>query len=251
MSLHSALPTSLLRSLAEMPAEQPVAMLMRHAARPPIPNGETGHDLPITEQGRNLSVILGRAVASRLRSVSSSPVRRCLQTGRALGEGAGLNRDVIPDTLLGDPGVYVLDPALAWKNWQRLGHEGVTSHLLTASQQLPGMAVPDQAAKTLVDHMLDSIADKKGLHAFITHDYIVAVTASRLMTGQLTTPEPEYLEAAFFWREAGQIHGSYRDACGPIILPPAIHNQTQCQVGTVMPARQQSSTPPVGHRPDR
>lgn len=180
------------------PPEQSVAVLLRHAEREAIPAGSPGNEVPLTAAGMAAARALGRLMGSRLRTLHSSPVLRCMQTAEAMRAGAAADLAIVPDKHLGDPGVYVLDPHLAWVNWQRLGHDGVMRHLSSSVKALPGMARPDHAASTLAAH-LRSIASEPGLHVFVTHDLLLKATASQLSA--LPTEDdkwPRYLEAAVF-----------------------------------------------------
>lgn len=207
-----SIPPSVLHWLGSCPAEQPVALLLRHAARAPLPPDGVGYTLPITEAGTELGRELGRLLGRRLRSLRSSPLARCLQTAEALRGGAGADLPIVADRLLGDPGVYVIDEQLAWTQWQILGHDGVMQHLVSSSHALPGMASPDEAARALVGHMLTLAEGAPGIHVFVTHDSLVTATAARLL-GQALGSEawPLYLEGAFFWRAADGLHVAYRD----------------------------------------
>lgn len=205
-------PPSVLRHIGRVPRDRPVALLLRHSVRDDLPPGEAGRILPITEMGRQVAIQLGEELCGRLRTLHASPLVRCVQTAEALREGAGVEQAVVPDRLLGDPGVYVLDDRLAWSNWESLGHEGVMAHLVSASDALPGMARPDEAARFLVQHMLAVAGEAPGVHVFVTHDSLVTATAARLLGEPLGTNDwPWYLEGAFFWRAADGLHTAYRD----------------------------------------
>lgn len=205
------LPSHTMRWLAEVPTDAAVAVLMRHSARPPIPKGEVGMDLPITEQGRLLALQLGAALGTRLRRLHTSPVLRCVQTAEALAEGAASKTTPVHDTMLGEPGAFVIDGRAAWNNWIRLGHEGVMAHLVTANTALPGMAEPEKAARQLTRHMLEAAGAEPGLHVFATHDLLVTATAARALGAPLGREDwPPYLEAAFFWNASGQCQVAYR-----------------------------------------
>lgn len=174
--------------------------------------------MPLTEHGRRLAVSFGERLCGRLRSLHTSPVLRCVQTAEALREGASPAQEASLDFLLGNPGVYVRDGRLAWSNWQRLGHVGVIRHLMSADNPLPGMNPPSAAARALVDHMLGAAAKAPGLHVFVTHDSLVAVTVARFLKRSLDPADwPAYLEGAFFHVDAAGLHMGYRDA--DIVLP--------------------------------
>lgn len=206
------LPPSLLRLLSRIPDDRAVVVLLRHSVRDHLPEGDVGYVLPITDVGRQLALELGALLRGRLRTLHASPLVRCIQTAQALAEGAGADVAVVPDRLLGDPGVFVLDGRRAWENWQQLGHEGVMRHLVTEAGALSGMARPDEAARFLVQSMLTAAANRPGLHVFVTHDSLVTATAARLLNKPLGLDDwPWYLEGSFFWTEEDGVHAAYRD----------------------------------------
>jgi broad specificity phosphatase PhoE len=221
------IPPSTLTWLEQIPAHRPIALLLRHSVRGPLPTDSDGHAVPLTEAGVHLARELGRVMGARLRGLHSSPLVRCMQTASALAEGAGVNLPITADHLLGDPGVFVLDGQRAWVNWQKLGHESVVAHLVSADNALPGMARPAPAARFLVQHMLAVSHGSPGIHVFVTHDSLVTATAARLL-GQALTPEdwPGYLEGVFFWPEQEGLNAAYRDhARAGIALPLCGLNQ--------------------------
>jgi broad specificity phosphatase PhoE len=207
------IPPSTLRWLAEAPSDRPVALLLRHSVRPPLAELDAGYALPITDAGRQLAVDLGRRIGERLRSVHASPLLRCVQTAEALTQGAAVDLEVARDTMLGDPGAFVVDNRLAWPNWRDLRHEGVMAHLVSADVALPGMAEPGYAARSLVHHMLTQAGLRPGVHVFVTHDSLVTAAAARMLGEPLGRDAwPLYLEAAFFWQQGGELVSAYRDA---------------------------------------
>lgn len=207
----SRIPASTRRWLEASPRDRPVAILLRHAAREELPPDRVGFDVPITPAGARLARELGALMGERLRSLHSSPLPRCIRTAESLAAGAGLERPVAPDRLLGDPGVYVLDGGRAWANWQELGHEGVMAHLAGGEGALPGMADPGPAAQRLLRHMLAAMGEEPGFHVFVTHDALVLPTAARLIAPEAGAGDgPAYLEGAFFWEEGEVVCAAYR-----------------------------------------
>lgn len=207
------IPPSVLHGLLTLPKNCPIAVLLRHSVREELPPDGVGYSLPITEAGTRLAQELGGMIGTRLRSIHTSPLTRCVQTAEALQYGAGTNLRIELNNHLGDPGVFVIDGQRAIRNWERLGHEGVMKHLVASDQALPGMAQPDPAAGFLVHHILSIAGNTPGLHLFITHDLLVTATVARL----LHEPElevgdwPWYLEGAFFWRHQESVHIKYRN----------------------------------------
>ena len=56
------IPPSVTRWLAEMPVEAPVALLLRHSVRGPLPHGDAGNTVPLTRDGVRLARRLGAGV---------------------------------------------------------------------------------------------------------------------------------------------------------------------------------------------
>jgi hypothetical protein len=206
------IPPSILRALDELPKDRPVAVLLRHSVRDELPPDGVGYSQPLTAAGTRLAQELGRLIGTRLRSLHTSPLTRCVQTAEALNSGSGANLDIVPDQLLGDPGAFVIDGKAAKPNWDEFGHEGVIQLLVGSEVVLRGMARPLPAARFLVHHMLTVAVKDPGLHLFITHDLLVTTTAARLLEEQISPDDwPWYLEGAFFWREQDQLRVSYRN----------------------------------------
>jgi len=220
------IPPSVLRLLKRIPDDRPVVVLLRHSVRDQLPEGDAGYVLPITDVGRQIALELGGCLRGRLRSLHASPLVRCVQTAQALAKGAGADVAVVPDRLLGDPGVFVLDGQRAWVNWQQLGHEGVMRHLVTKASPLSGMARPGEASRFLVQSMLVAAAGQPGVHVFVTHDSLVTATAARLLGKPLGLDDwPWYLEGAFFWTAEDGVHSAYRE-------DEAVHPGQLCGLAT-------------------
>lgn len=209
------IPPSMPRWIEKAPTDLPVVLLLRHSVRDFLPPGDAGYTLPITEVGWQLGRELGALLAGRLQTLHASPLLRCIQTAEALRAGADLDLPICANQLLGDPGVYVLDGQRAWSNWLSLGHDGVMAHLVAATESLPGMARPEEAARLLVHKMFAIAGDVAGIHVFVTHDSLVTATAARLLGQPLGEADwPWYLEGAFFWRDGLATHVAYREHKG-------------------------------------
>lgn len=206
------IPPTLLRNIERIPAEYPVALLLRHSIREEFAAGDIGNNIPITVDGKNLAFELGRFLGERLRTLHSSPLLRCVQTAEALREGAGVDADISGNRLLGDPGIFVVNAALAWSNWEALGNEGVMRHLAAEDYALPGMADPDAAAQELVRYMLSVMDGAPGVHVFVTHDTILGPVVARLFSQNYEVCKgPLFLEGALFWGSHVDVNIAYRD----------------------------------------
>lgn len=213
-SRQAAVPPSMFRWLAVVPADRPVALLLRHSVRDELARDDVGYELPLNALGVGLARSLGAAMRGRVRSLRSSPVSRCVQTAELIGEAAAAGLAAVPDRMLGDPGAYVIDRELAGRNWLSMGSQGIMAHLAFRDDPLPGTEQPDAGARKLVRHMLAVAAGVPGLHVFVTHDILLAATAARFLgPPQEPQPWPRYLEGAFFWHDEGGLKTAYRGAC--------------------------------------
>jgi len=210
------IPASTARALREAPADRATVLLLRHSARGPLPPDAPGNEVPLLPEGTALAGALGLQVGPRLRTLHTSPVRRCVETAVALAAGAGVARRPVEDRLLGDPGVYVTEGAAAWRTWLALGHAEVMARLV-AGDRLDGLADPIAASRALVRHLLGTAGGEPGVHVFITHDSIVATAAAHCL-GLLLPPTewPWYLESLVFWAGDAGVTARYREWSGPV-----------------------------------
>lgn len=206
----NCIPPSLLESIDKVPTDRPVVLLLRHAERKEFSAEDVGHDVPITQGGARDAHALGMLFKGRLKTLRTSPLLRCVQTAERLRDGSATELEIRNDRLLGDPGIFVTDPDLAWTNWQKMGNEGVMSHMATNECALPGMADPDQAARQLVRHMLEVAGKVPGMHVFVTHDVLLSATTARLLGATVSSPYPQFLEGGFFWTDATVLFAAYR-----------------------------------------
>lgn len=196
------IPPSLLEGIARAPDDRPVAVLLRHSARPPIPPGELGVDLPLTPEGVVAARDLGRLLGDRLRGLRSSPVRRCLETCAAIKAGAESTLDAVHDRLLEGPGSFVdrAQEGVATHTFLTVGHEAMLMQTMERKAPLPGFYEPVGAAQRTIAAMLGGGAP--GLHLFCTHDFVITLTASMALDEVLGRPDwPRFLEGLVAWAD--------------------------------------------------
>lgn len=188
-------PSWVLAAIGGADEVRPVVLLLRHAARGPLPAHNAGGDLPLLPEGALAARALGQAIGDRLTTLRTSPVLRCVQTAEALRAGAARTIEPLHDEALGGPGLFVTDATDAWQNWVRLGHEVVMAAMI-AGRKLPGMAPPKAAARRLVAHAIEVGGTTAGVHVLVTHDSLLAATIAHTLSIPLPRPEwPAFLEA--------------------------------------------------------
>lgn len=199
--------THLLRGLAHVPTGAPAVALLRHAARGPLPPDDPGAAVPITPEGERAAEALGRVLQGRLRTVTTSPVLRCVQTSEAVCGGAGVALDVLTSARLGDPGPYVVDSERAWQTFLSTPYDTLMDTLVGGGV-VPGFADVDTATAGLVADLLDG-AVAPGVHLHVSHDSIVGVCAHRLFRWPDRARWPGYLDALVLWRVDGTISAAW------------------------------------------
>jgi broad specificity phosphatase PhoE len=148
-----------------------VALFLRHAERPPITSG-WGLEVPLTDRGVLQAHRLGEIVGGRAPvTVWSSPVPRCVQTGRAFANGAGAPQEPVVSTLLGEPGAFV-DPTR--RDELRVGPRefGAFATAYIEEGRAPGMRPLEVACEELTTHLTQQLG--VGFTLFVTHDLFVA-----------------------------------------------------------------------------
>jgi len=200
--------------------DRPVALLIRHAERPPIPIGSDGMSLSLTERGVRDARDLGRALGSRIVQVHTSAVLRCVETASFILEGAGLSLVPIEDPIIGVPGAFIRPTPDARRTMRELGVEGLIRHMVVGEGALPGLIDPKEGARVLREHVLDSLTRRVGLHLFVTHDAMIAALVARSWPGCIGEPLPDFLEAAALWRDGDRVVLSYRQHWSDVACLP-------------------------------
>lgn len=201
-------PPNVRHDLRRAPDDRPVALLLRHSVRNAIPEGSVGNDIPITEDGVRIARDLGENIGTRLQSIRSSPLIRCTQTADAIRDTAGVDCEIVDDTMLGDPGAFVDDGELAWQSYQEFGHREVVRNLVAADRSMPGWHHGPSSAVRLARHMLDHSGSEDGLHLFVSHDMYLLVLGALALDGTLEDEHyPLFLDGLFVWQDD---HGGLR-----------------------------------------
>jgi len=210
-----SVPPSVMEALQTVPADKPIALLLRHSVRPDLTPGEAGYSLPITEDGKRIAKELGRMLGAGIGAVYSSPFPRCIQTARAIADGAGRTTAPIKSKYLGDPGVFIVDEKAVRINWSKENLYTTADIITRLNTSLPGMTYQYESSKFLARNILEKSKQNLGagnISLFLTHDSVIAVVVSQL-TGRQYTPDnwPLFLEGAFFWEDDDGLHILFKD----------------------------------------
>jgi broad specificity phosphatase PhoE len=195
-----------------IPSGVPLALLLRHAERHPLPSHAPGNDVSLTEAGHEAARRLGSALGPRLLRLHTSPVPRCVQTAEALRRGAGVDCPMVEDRMLGDPGVFVEQPRQAWTSWLERGLHGIAEALMTGARVPAGFAEPRSAARRLATHLSEHLSEVPGVHVFVSHDILMIPFVAQAL-GRVLEDEawPDFLHGALLWRDGGRWVLAYRE----------------------------------------
>lgn len=194
-----------LASVAPWREGRSIVVFLRHGERESVPSHEfPRHDAPLTHDGRRDAQSLGVKLGTRLGSVRSSPVPRCVDTARAVLVGAGRPTDVHEDRVLGDPGAFVLDGDRAMAALVELGFHPAAKRL-GGGEQLPGFADPDAASGQMIALATSLLAGRPpAVHVLVTHDLILSTLVARIWGRALAEAEwPGYLHGVALWASGG------------------------------------------------
>lgn len=178
------------------PAKNSVVLFIRHAERPEIPHQETGNDLKLTEEGQRQSRALGLQLGQNIKSISSSPIARCMETASNIKQSSESTAEIIPSKVLGDPGAYVYDETLAWNNWLEKGSESVLSALMDSKQNPPGLHSVKHGTAELLEYFKPLLAGENGYHICVSHDVMLLPFIAHLFSVDINkVPWPGFLQA--------------------------------------------------------
>lgn len=203
MSDDHVVPPNVLADLREVPEDRPVAVLLRHSVRDEIPPDADGDDIPITDAGVRIARRLGEHVGDRLAGIRASPLRRCIQTGEAIRETAGVDCGIVHDTMLGGPGAYVTDAEQSEAAIDKLGAREVMRRLVDGDETPAGWHHGPSATRRLADHMFEHCVSGRGLHLFVSHRLLLTVFGALALDGELADEhDPHFLDGLFVWQSS-------------------------------------------------
>ncbi len=193
------IPEYLLEAYKNVPDDRPVTVLMRHSIRYPINNDDEIITAGLTPEGFDLAKEFGHWLAEyySFGKFFSSPIQRCVDTGKMVAQGAGLMKDVESIYVLGHPnenGEYdSMDESLTQGLWQDRVHQ-------TASLIIPNGI------------------HKNGLNFYFTHDTVIVMMAAYWLGLDVRAPLvwPRYLEPFFMFWEKDQLQAMFRNQTYPI-----------------------------------
>ncbi len=153
--------------------ERQMALIIRHAERERIKDGEFGNEVSLTNHGMEDAEQLGEILTSyKVNRIYTSPLRRCVQTALCIQKRLGENIDVVLTNQLGNPGFHIQDAELAGKTGLKEGFKKIYEDFING--KTPAGWATAESLRTEALDFIKSKTTEKGLTLFITHDFLVA-----------------------------------------------------------------------------
>ncbi|MDX1804968.1 MAG: histidine phosphatase family protein [Alcanivorax sp.] len=205
-----------------IPKDKPVHLLTRHSVRELAKNGFADYRLPLTQEGIDMARDWGGRLQRPIQSFYSSPVGRCVDTARAMAEGArdagllvgDVEPEIVTDTTLVEPGCYVEDLNRVGPIFLKMGAMRFLNRHL--EEPFDGMLSPAQGRAKLVAYMHERQPEAGHLAVHVTHDTILAVLVAELHGHTCISEEdwPWMMEGLWLWFADGQLHWIWRGEHG-------------------------------------
>jgi len=163
----------MIEQLKKHPTNSKLAMLIRHADRERIPEGEFGNEIPINERGKKNAIAFGENLQGhQVNRIFTSPIYRCIQTAEHISIGYKKKPEIITTKALGDPGLHTVDEVIAGEFYLKHGFDELYKRFI-ANEEIPGVTTP-QAYQIAMTSFLKENTTDTGLTIFVTHDSLIA-----------------------------------------------------------------------------
>lgn len=209
---------------AAAPQDAHLFLLIRHSLREEIPQRQRGNEVPLTTKGVEFARRFGERIRRPIVRLLSSPIARCVDTGRAILSGHGSYASTIETELLTEPGAFVSSMELAGNLlYEERGLEMVNI-LLANRQPPPGLRGLMEGIGLLLSFLRNFEGRSGELTLVITHDTVLAPFVYGLLGRRSigAGDRPRYLESCGLWTEGKQLCLMWRSETMRVPLSPAL-----------------------------
>ena len=145
-------------------------IFIRHSIKENPPVNQPYLDVPLTTEGVRLAEFFGQELREfELKTIITSPLRRCIDTAKSIRRGYEKDIPIIPSTMLGNPGPYVEDEDKAGETFLEVFPNNIVKKQVE-NEKLPGFRDISMGSKMI----LDLLTECEPPSIFITHDVIIA-----------------------------------------------------------------------------
>lgn len=209
----SLIPKTLQNDLKPIRGNYPMAILLRHAERTPIDLDDYTKKVILTKTGILSSIELGKfLVKYHITKIFSSPIHRCVETAKKILKGADLiNKSIIRENLLGDPGCFVINANLASQQFRKSGTIGTILNFIH-KKKLPGFCELSIGASNLLSLLIQNLPKQdNSLNIFVSHDAIIMPFISNYIKWEFSKQSwHHYLEGLLIFKKKNRIYIKYK-----------------------------------------
>lgn len=149
------------------------ALIIRHADRDKIPEGEFGDDIMLNKNGVKNALIFGdKFKQTSINKIFTSPIGRCVQTAELISKGSKQNVEIQATEILGAPGIFISDDKLAGSFFMETNLKTIYNMLIN-NISVRGMR-DLKTACILFEKFINENSVNNKLTIFVTHDYFIA-----------------------------------------------------------------------------
>lgn len=213
-------------SLGMLPVDKPVSLLTRHSIREKADQAVVSYRAPLTKEGIELARQWGSEFKKPIVDIYSSPVGRCVETAKALLDGAKPairtdsnlvmppnQIDVKTSLILVEPGCFVQDINIAGPEFLRAGPVDFFNRHI--NQSIEGVLSPNEGSKNLLNYLQNNQSHPGSLVVHVTHDTILAAFIYYLLGAKTIDDDlwPWMMEGTFLWFDDDHVHFIWRGHC--------------------------------------
>ena len=151
------------------------AFVIRHSERDSVKDPLKHAEVVLNENGMRIAREFGESLSSTFSKVRvfSSPIERCIQTGKCIQAAFKDDSEIQISNVLGEPGPFVFGDAI--ESFVTLGTVGVVERI-EKGISMPFIRKEEEGTKVLLDYLRNETDKSDGLTAnvFITHDACIA-----------------------------------------------------------------------------
>jgi broad specificity phosphatase PhoE len=188
------IPDYLISAYENIPNDRPVSVLMRHSIRYPITTDEEIYTAGLTYQGFELAKAVGRWISNTydFGLFFSSPIGRCVDTGKMIAAGAKKERPIEEIYLMGHPN-------------EQGEYDSISSSLKNGQWQ--------ERIHKMAAYLVPNGIHQDGLNFYFSHDTMIVLMAAYWLGIDLRGPAdwPRYLEPFFFYWEKEDLTAVFRN----------------------------------------
>ena len=161
------------------------AFVIRHSERDSVKDPLKHAEVVLNENGMRIAHEFGENLSKSFSKVRvfSSPIERCIQTGKCIQAAFDDNSEIQISDVLGEPGPFVFGDAM--ESFVMFGTVGVVERIEKGTS-MPFIRKEEEGTKVLLDYLRSETekSDEATANVFITHDACIAPVIN-FLTGEV------------------------------------------------------------------